>query len=365
MILRSGIGGGNPLSATLGDAEAGVHTVDDARRGSNSLSRISSRIRIRPAISVLVPSWHRPDSLERCLRALALQREAPCEVIVGLRDDDAETGRRIAALAPSFPVPLRRAATAEHGVIAAMNAALALATGEIVALTDDDAEPRPDWTQRLAACFADARVAGAGGRDWQPHERGDLMEVGRVQWFGRVIGNHHLGAGPARPVDVLKGVNCAFRAPLLRATGFDTRLAGDGAQMFWELALCLPLRRAGWTLVYDPAIAVDHHVAPRHDADQRHRGVFSPAPQADAVHNETLVLLEHQRGVARAAFILWALAVGTRVEPGLLQLLRLGLAGDRGVFARWWPTVAGRWRGWTAFLRSEHDAASRLPAPPP
>jgi GT2 family glycosyltransferase len=348
----------------LGEAEAVVHTVDDARGGSSSLSRIHFRIRIRPTISVLVPSWHRPDALQRCLRALAAQSVAPDEVIVGVRGDDEETGRCIAALAPSFPVPLRRAATAEPGVIAAMSAALAAANGDLIALTDDDAEPRPDWTARLAACFADPKVGGAGGRDWQPRERGNRAVVGRVQWFGRVIGNHHLGAGPARPVDVLKGVNCAFRAPLLRATGFDRRLAGEGAQMFWELALCLPLRRAGWTLLYDPAIAVDHQVAPRHDADQRHRGVFSPAPQADAVQNETLVLLEHQRGPARVAFALWALVLGTRVEPGLLQLLRLVLAGDRDALARWWSTVVGRWRGWAAFLRNGPDAASLLPAPP-
>ena len=311
-----------------------------------------------------MPSWRRPDALRRCLRALASQSVAPGEVIVGVRDDDEATARCVAELAPSYPVPLRRAATGEHGVIAAMNAALALATGEIIAFTDDDAEPHADWTERLSACFADPRVGGAGGRDWQPLERGDHADIGRVQWFGRVVGNHHLGVGPARPVDVLKGVNCAFRASLLRATGFDTRLAGDGAQMFWELALCLPLRRAGWTLIYDPAIAVEHHIAPRHDSDQRHRGVFSPAPQVDAVHNETLVLLEHQRGAARAAFLLWALLVGKRAEPGLLQLPRLLLAGDRDALARWRSTAAGRWRGWTAFRHRGVDTASRLPAPP-
>lgn len=32
-----------------------------------------------------------------------------------------------------------------------------------------------------------------------------------VQWFGRVIGNHHLGTGGVREVDILKGVNMSFR----------------------------------------------------------------------------------------------------------------------------------------------------------
>ncbi|MFI5310982.1 MAG: glycosyltransferase family 2 protein [Gemmatimonadales bacterium] len=314
-------------------------------------------------VSVLVPSWRRPEALVTCLRALAAQTRPPLEVVVATRVDDDDTRRAVESLAPSFPVPLRRASTPAPGVVAAMNAALAVCRGEVIALTDDDAEPRSDWVERIEAGFADPRVAGVGGRDWQPLERGNREIVGRVQWFGRVVGNHHLGAGPPRDVDVLKGVDCAFRASLLRQSRFDDRLAGNGAQMFWELALCLPLRRAGWRLVYDPAIAVEHHIAPRHDDDQRHRGVFAAAPQADAVHNETLVLLEHQRGAARVAFVAWALLVGTRLEPGLAQLPRLLLTGDRHALARWIATLNGRLRGWRRWRAGAGDAKTRVPPP--
>ena len=247
-----------------------------------------------------------------------------------------------------------------------MNAALAECRGDIIALTDDDTEPHADWIERISMGFNDTQIGGVGGRDWQPKERTDRTEVGRVQWFGRVIGNHHLGAGPARPVDVLKGANAAYRTSLLRAVGFDTRLMGTGAQMFWELALCLPLRRAGWTLVFDPKIAVDHHVAPRHGDDQRHRGLFASAPQRDAVHNETLVLLEHQQGFARLAFVAWAWLVGTRTEPGLAQLPRLMLLGDRDAIIRWRATLAGRmlgWHSWRAAVARGDQAMHRIPEP--
>lgn len=316
-------------------------------------------------VSVIVPSWRRADSLARCLRALAAQTRRPDEVIIGLRSDDAESLRAVAALAPAFPVPLRAGTAHEPGVVAAMNAALAgcRADSTIIAITDDDTEPRPDWIERLLACFGDARAGGAGGRDWQPFERGDRADVGRMQWFGRLIGNHHLGAGPPRDVDVLKGANCAYRASLLRAVGFDTRLAGSGAQVYWELALCLPLRAVGWRLVYDPAIAVEHHVEPRDDGDQVHRGVFTAQPLSDAVHNQTLVLLERRGVAARAAFLAWALIAGTRIEPGLAQLVLLVLRGDRDAFARWRATLDGRMRGW----RSWRGAAPRqlaIPEPP-
>jgi GT2 family glycosyltransferase len=316
-----------------------------------------------PTVSVLVPTWRRPDALVRCLRAIAAQTAPPAEIVVGLREGDESTTAALDTLAPTLGLPVIRASTPEAGVIAAMNAALVRCSGEVIALTDDDAEPRADWLERAVAALADPAVGGVGGRDWQPLERGDRTDVGRVQWFGRTIGNHHLGAGAARDVDVLKGANAVFRAPLLRAVRFDSRLRGAGAQMFWELGVRLALRRAGWRLVYDPAIAVEHHIAPRHDADQRHRGVFASAPQVDAVHNETLLLLEYLAGARRLAFLAWALAVGTAIEPGLAQLPRLILRGDRAAFARWRATVDGRLAGWQRWRADRDRAREPIPAP--
>ena len=308
-----------------------------------------------PRVSVIVPAYRRPAELARCLHALAAQTRAPDEVIVVTRAGDDATAAAVDAVAFPPPVRVERVTLHSPGVIAAMQAGLDRATGDFIALTDDDAEPRADWVARLVAALdADATVAGAGGRDWQPLERGDAHDVGRVQWVGRVVGRHHLGAGPARDVDVLKGVNCAFRAAPLRRAGFDARLRGDGAQVHWELATCLPMRRAGWRLRYDPAIAVDHHVAPRDGADQVHRGAFAAEPFADAVHNETLVLREHLRGARAAAFALWSAWVGTTAAPGLLAALRLRAQGHRWAWQAWAAARRGR-----ALARATHARAPR------
>lgn len=314
-----------------------------------------------PRVSVLVPSYGRPDSLARCLAALGAQTRLPDEVVVGVRTGDDGT-TAVAEAARSAALPVRVAKTASAGVVASMQAALDAATGDIVALTDDDARPHPAWIQGLLAHFEAAPdVGGVGGRDWQPYERGNARRVGEVQWFGRVIGNHHLGAGPARDVDVLKGVNCSFRTPLLRAVGFDARLRGAGAQQYWELAVCLPLRRAGWRLIYDPAVAVDHDVAPRLDTDHLHRGVFAEPPLADAVHNETMALLEGRHLAARLCFQVWAFLIGTGEEPGPVQCARRLLRGDSLAFRRWRATVAGRLAG----ASTERRLPRRLAVPPP
>lgn len=295
------------------------------------------------SVSVLLPTWRRPDSLARCLHAIASQSHAPTEIIVVTRDVD--PGSRDAARRVPMPAGTRLLLpeVAVAGVVAAMQLGLGIATGDVIACTDDDAEPASDWLAGLVAHLdADHGVAGAGGLDRQPQERGAAAVVGRVQWFGRVIGRHHLGAGSARHVDVLKGVNCAYRAPLLRAVGFDARLRGAGAQVHWELGVCLPLRRAGWRLVYDPRVVVAHHVEPRHGSDQFHRGGFDAASLTDAVHNETLLVAEHLSAPTRVAFRVWAALAGTVDAPGLLNALRLRAQGHAWAWSAWRATRRGR-----------------------
>ena len=316
-------------------------------------------------VTVLVPSYLRHHDLARCLAALRVQRRAPDTVLVALRESDEGARALVDELAATWPV-LRPVFVAQGGVVAAMNAGLAVAEGDVLALTDDDAEPLDDWLERIVAVLqSEPGVGGVGGRDEQAGTPGSRATVGQVQWFGRTIGNHHVGVGPARDVDVLKGVNCAFRLPLVRAARFDDRLRGQGAQVHWELSLCLALRRAGWRLVYDPAIRVRHHIGVRHDDDQLHRGRFDAAPHADAVFNETLVLSEHLSGARRTAFTIWAAAVGTAAEPGLLQVPRVLMREGQVALTRWRTTQRARREGRQAVRRIRDAGGSRLPVPRP
>jgi cellulose synthase/poly-beta-1,6-N-acetylglucosamine synthase-like glycosyltransferase len=273
-------------------------------------------------IAVLIPTYHRPQCLVRCLDALKRQSRIPDEILVVVRDADAETKALLEGYEFASST-LRVVTVIVPGVVAALNAGLEAARADIIAITDDDAVPRPDWLARINTHLrADPKVGGVGGRDWVHYDGkaddGARKVVGRVQWFGRVIGDHHLGVGGPRRVDVLKGVNCAYRRTVLQCIGFDERLLGKGAQVHWELSLGLQLRRAGWKLIYDPAVAVDHYPAPRFGEDQRDRYEWT-----NAAYNETLTLLEHVTPMRRLVFIIWAVLVGTRSSPGLLQWLRV------------------------------------------
>src|SRR5207247_4293568 len=129
--------------------------------------------------------------------------------------------------------------------------------------------PRPDWLERLLAGYRSG-IGGVGGPDRieQPSQSRvrALPVVGRLTWYGRLHGNHHAGVGDAREVDVLKGASMSLRRELWQ---LDRDLRGEGAQVHWEVGVCLRARQEGWRLVYDPAAEVDHYPGPTYHEDYR------------------------------------------------------------------------------------------------
>lgn len=307
------------------------------------------------AIALIIPTYRRSQDLARCLEALKNQTRRADEVIVVVRDTDTETWSFLEGF-DSSNLALRTATVTVTGVVAAMNVGLDAARSDIVAFTDDDAAPHPDWLARIESHYlADERVGGVGGRDWVYHgsdlEDGNSGTVGQVSWFGRVIGNHHIGSGEAREVDVLKGVNMSFRRAAIQGWHFDERMKGTGAQVHFELAFSLKLKRAGWKLIYDPKVAVNHYPAKRFDEDRRNS--FNQTAFANAVHNETVALLEYFSPLQKLAFLFWATTIGTREAMGFIQWLRFlpseGLLAGKKLLASW----RGRWQGLNTVINGE------------
>lgn len=156
-----------------------------------------------PLVSVVVPTYRRPDLLARCLEALASQEFDPADYEVLVVDDAGDPATRqvveqfagqniavqrqpiAAGAALSTPYfyddPAVRetdwigqdaagfnvrylAADESDGPAAARNRGWRAACGEIIAFTDDDCIPQPDWLRRGMEAFCDEAVMGAGGR---------------------------------------------------------------------------------------------------------------------------------------------------------------------------------------------------------
>ncbi len=348
---------GDPAQHSIGHTDSGfaldrLSQPGRAGRPSEELPKVK--------LSVAIPTYRRPKELRRALDALLSQNRRVDEVIVVARVGDAATHQVVR----EFPIALRlKLELVERpGMVEAVNRALDRAAGDVVALIDDDAAPHADWAGRIVQAYeGDPELAGLGGRD-HIFQHGAWLEgqapvVGIVRWYGKVLGNHHRGAGLKRDVDCLKGVNMSFRRAALGNLRMDPRLRGSGAQWHCDLKLCLELRARGKRLAYDPSLVVDHFPAPRHDEDQRD-SVNSWAYE-NQVHNVTLALLEYLSPAGRAILIAQALLIGAwNGYCGLLKgLLYIPRIGARQAWERTRASARGVWGAWGTWRASKRARA--------
>ena len=298
-------------------------------------------------IDIIIPTLKRPDHLRRCLEALIQQDHAADQILVGVRaDDDAsrELIREFEAVLPVHAVEAKGV-----GVVGSMNSCLKEATGAWIGLVDDDVELPPHWIRSmLAHLHSSSEVVAAGGKDLlmdYPEMRRTeplIQNVGQIHWYGRITGGHHRGGGSARKVQVLRGSNCLFNGNFLRRCGFESGLRGKGAQVNWELALGLQAHAAKLRMMFDPAVGVVHNVAPRHDGDTVHRGIFNFEGTSDIAYNETFVVLQHGHGLWRWTMLLWQICIGSHVCPGLARATDLVLRPSSMPMQRLAATFSGR-----------------------
>lgn len=319
-------------------------------------------------IGILIASYRRPADLRRCLLALPGQSRAPDEVIVVARVDDSATHALLSTPEIRALPWLRLATVVPPGLVAARNAGLDALRSDIVVMIDDDTVPHADWLERLLAHYADATVGAVGGRDrCHDGERFDEARaavVGRLQWFGRAVGNHHRGHGAARDVDFLKGANMSYRAEAVRTLRGDPRLRGRGAVPHEDLAFSLAVGRAGWRILYDPLAVLDHYAGRRDEPRHYHSVAPLHDPQgfAEQVFNGVVAIWDSLDTPARRlAFLVWASLVGTVTSPGLIQALRFTPRLGRDSWRRFRVAERARREAYRA-LRSQpgHGIASMM-----
>ena len=149
------------------------------------------------------------------------------------------------------------------GLSHARNRALAVAAGDVVLFTDDDALVTPCWAAAHLAAYDDPQVGSAGGPVglvW-PDGRPPWMTDELTQWYGALdLGDD---AGPYPNAHGPYGVNMSVRrAAALAVGGYDTRLGRIGRFLLSgeEPDLHRRLVAAGMVAVYVPAAGLVHRV---------------------------------------------------------------------------------------------------------
>ena len=205
----------------------------------------------RPRVSVVVPTYRRPDLLERCLRALLDQQLEPAAYEIVVADDASEpaTGRLVAQLATDASVALRYlSVTRRHGPAAARNVGWRAARAEIIAFTDDDTIPQPDWLRAGLAAFDDPGVVGVDGPVEVPlptpptdYER-DAAGLSRGEF---VTANCFYRRGALEQVG---GFDERFSAPWREDSDLFFRVLQTGGKLDRapDAVVLHPVRPAGW-----------------------------------------------------------------------------------------------------------------------
>ena len=283
-------------------------------------------------ISVVVPTYKRLNDLNRCLTALDNQVALPHEVIVVVKSYDPETLSFVMGWTSEQTLYRRQVCSvASYGVVRAMIEGVKFASGEVVAFTDDDSAPEATWLQKMEHHYRNQKVGGVGGRDILVDRPVVPLEttVGKLTWYGKLIGNHHLGEGPPREVDVLKGVNMSFRKELVEFSPF-LRGGGGPPETHNEVGLCLRVRHLGYSLVYDPEVKVNHYASPRIDAD---RNQFNAKFVKNSAFNLQMSLLTWIPWYQKFLRVLYSTLVGDTGYPGFIRLLA-AVARSEGVVVR-------------------------------
>lgn len=182
-------------------------------------------------------------TLGECLAACLNQTHGDIEVIVV---DDGSTDAT-PEIARSYPARYLRQENA--GPAAARNRGAREARGEIMAFTDADCVPRPDWIEALLREF-DEGVAGVGGTYGIANPENLLAAVVHEE-----IAWRHARFG--REVDFLGSFNVAYRKSAFEAVGgFDESFTQASAE---DNDLAYRLVDAGGVLRFTPKAVVDHY----------------------------------------------------------------------------------------------------------
>jgi GT2 family glycosyltransferase/glycosyltransferase involved in cell wall biosynthesis len=216
----------------------------------------------RPALSVVIPNYRRPELLHRCLTSVEAARatcEAKVEVIVvddGSRDGSCRLVRR------EFPEVKLIALDPNRGYPGAVNAGIAASTGDWILTLNNDTTVAPQVFDRLlevALCDPLLGLAAAQQRFSSDPQRiysaGTVLD-GRAHATDRLMGAP-ASASERRPVDVFGACGAAalYRRSMLEQIGGFDEMFEFGLE---DVDVAWRARMRGWRCLYVPEAIVYH-----------------------------------------------------------------------------------------------------------
>lgn len=208
------------------------------------------------SISLIVCTRNRAATLATTLAALAeMKTTGEWELIIVNNGSTDGTADLLSAFQKTDPTHIQIVNESATGVSRAQNTGLQHASGSIIALSDDDCYPMPDYLERVKECFQDKRIGYVGGRVLL-FDKSDAPIT--IQTSQQPI---HFEAGSYIRPGVIHGAAFAFRRETLDAIGgFDPDL-GPGSILGSgnDINVLVKCSAMGYAGRYDPRPTVRHH----------------------------------------------------------------------------------------------------------
>ena len=220
-------------------------------------------------LSIVIPTHHRVDLLDRCLASVTSYAPDSAEIIVV--DDASPEGMASKAASAHPGVRVERLAR-RSGFCIAANRGIRAARGTIIEILNDDTEVTPGWAEAALAAFRDPSVAAVAplvlchpdrcnpSDESEPvvDSAGDRYYVGgvaRKRGHGRRLDRALLNRSR---VFGASASSAFFRRDALLEVGAFPEEFGA---YFEDVDLCFRLHRAGYGVVFEPESRVLHRMS--------------------------------------------------------------------------------------------------------
>ena len=221
-------------------------------------------------LSLVISTRNRASRLPALFERLAgITTDRPWELVIVDNGSTDGTGETLRELAEAAAFPVRHVVEPEPGLGRALNAGVRASAAPIVATTDDDCYPAPDYVDRVLDLFDRHAVGFAGGRiRLHDDSHAPVSIVDRPE---TVL----LPSPTFPPPGLIGGANLAFRRTVFdNVGGFDDALGAGTPFPCEDADFCARASARGWDGGYfpEPVVHHDHRYAPGADADAVRRG---------------------------------------------------------------------------------------------
>lgn len=289
---------------------------------------------VYPSVSVVVPTYNRPQALLETVRSLLEQQYAASEIIVVDQSEDVPESVEL-FFRRDHVVKLRYIRLEQPSLPKARNVGIQQASGDVVLFVDDDVVPlHDDFILRHVVNFTDPRVVGVAGRVIEDGVESHSGPALRVSRWGTISGNPDSTLRTRS--DTMKGCNMSFRREAaIRAGLFSNEIIGTAQFEDAEFALRLQ-KVSGKQIIFDPEAGLHHRRVPTGGCGSRQ--VSALERHFSRFHNMTVTCLRNPRKINPLFFLMGRMmsairiAIRTRNFMALLWLPVAVLHGARTYF---------------------------------